>query len=128
MKYVIAAVYDNFINAHIAKGVLEEENIRCWLKDENIIAVEPGLTYAAGGIKLMVTEVQLERALSILKVKEQASIHRNICPDCGSSNIGSVDSPHKAVSILGRIANALIPEDASKIYHCFDCDYEFGAS
>lgn len=63
MDFVIAAVYDNYVNAHLAMGMLQSENINCWLKDENIGTV---LTNAVGGIKLMVTKPQLERALKLL--------------------------------------------------------------
>ncbi len=32
----------------------EEEGINCWLKDENTVTIDPILTNAIGGIKLMV--------------------------------------------------------------------------
>jgi hypothetical protein len=34
MNFVIAAVFDNYINAHVTLGRLQEEHINCWLKDE----------------------------------------------------------------------------------------------
>lgn len=129
MKYVIAAVYDNFINAHIARGVLEEENISCWLRDENTVTVYPILTNAVGGIKLMVAEVQLQRALEILQKTKQEFNRDNPCPNCGSANIEYVSSPRKASNWLGTIASVLLnagsPTPIEKVYHCFDCGHEF---
>lgn len=60
--------FDNYIDAHIVKGRLEAENIRCWLKDENISAliVDPVLTNVIGGIKLMVPKDQWQKANEIL--------------------------------------------------------------
>jgi hypothetical protein len=66
MKYVLLQSYDNYIDAHIAKGRLEEELINCYLQDENSVTINPFLSNAIGGIKLMVAEVQAERAREIL--------------------------------------------------------------
>jgi hypothetical protein len=64
--FLPVASYDNYIAAHIAMGRLEDENIRCWLKDENTVTIDPLLTYAVGGIKLMVSSAQISRAREIL--------------------------------------------------------------
>jgi hypothetical protein len=56
--------------AHIAMGRLEEDNIRCWLKDENTVTIDPILTNAVGGIKLMVESGQAERAAGILRCRK----------------------------------------------------------
>lgn len=68
MDIVMLRSFDNYIDAHIVKGRLEAENIACWLKDENIstLIVDPILTNAIGGIKLMVPKDQLEKANEIL--------------------------------------------------------------
>lgn len=66
IQYVILEVFDNYIPAHIARGRLEEQGILCWLKDENTVTIDPLLSIAVGGIKLMVAEHQLERARQIL--------------------------------------------------------------
>ena len=71
MEFVQVAVYDNYVSAHIAMGRLEDSGIRCWLKDENTVTIDPLLNYAIGGIKLMVAGTQAERALSILSNEVQ---------------------------------------------------------
>ena len=53
MNFIIAQVYSNYIDANIIMGRLEEEGINCWLKDENTVTIDPILTNAVGGIKLM---------------------------------------------------------------------------
>jgi hypothetical protein len=65
--FIPIAAFDNYVSAHIAMGRLEEQGIRCWLKDENTVTIDPLLNYAVGGIKLMVSSVQAERAVSLLK-------------------------------------------------------------
>lgn len=66
MEFVSIRSFDNYIPAHIALGRLQEEYINCHLKDENTVTIDPLLTFAVGGIKLMVAKDQAERAHSIL--------------------------------------------------------------
>lgn len=66
MQYVKLRSFDNYIPAHIALGKLQNESISCYLVDENTVTIDPFLSYAIGGIKLMVASNQAERALSIL--------------------------------------------------------------
>jgi hypothetical protein len=66
MDYVRIRSYDNYIPAHIALGRLQSAYISCYLQDEHTITIDPLLTYAIGGIKLMVAKNQAEWALDIL--------------------------------------------------------------
>ena len=67
MKFVLLLSFDNYIHAHIALGRLKEEYINCYLQDEYSVTIDPFLSNAIGGIKLMVAEAQAERAKDILK-------------------------------------------------------------
>ena len=67
MKFVFLCSFDNYIPAHIALGRLKEEFINCYLQDEYSVTIDPFLSNAIGGIKLMVAETQLERAREILE-------------------------------------------------------------
>ncbi len=67
MEFSILDVYDNYIPAHITLGRLQEQGIICWLKDENTVTIDPLLSIAVGGIKLMVANHQIERARAILQ-------------------------------------------------------------
>jgi hypothetical protein len=66
MSLVAVSTYDDYISAHIALGRLTEEYIVCYLQDEHSATVGPFLSNSIGGIKLMVAEEQVERALEIL--------------------------------------------------------------
>lgn len=67
MSFILLCSFDNYISAHIALGRLKEEFISCYLQDEYSVTIDPFLSNAIGGIKLMVADVQLERAREILK-------------------------------------------------------------
>jgi hypothetical protein len=64
--FVRVAAFDDYISAHIAMGRLKDEYINCYLQDENTVTIDPLLSNAIGGIKLMVAASQAERALQIL--------------------------------------------------------------
>ena len=129
MDFIIAATYDSYIDAHLAMGNLQSEDINCWLKDENTVTIDPILTNAVGGIKLMVAAPQIGRALEILRKTKQQYQEENPCPNCGSVNIEYVSTPKKASNWLGTFIsvalNAGAPMAVKKVYHCFDCGFEF---
>ena len=50
--------------------MLQEEGINCYLKDELTITVDPFLSPALGGMKLMVEDSQADRATELLKETE----------------------------------------------------------
>jgi DNA-directed RNA polymerase subunit RPC12/RpoP len=107
---------------------LQEEGINCWLKDENTVTIDPILTNAIGGIKLMVADTQTERAFGLLKQfrKEQQAYLK--CPRCGSLDVELVTTPRKASNWFGVIIGLLFTSYAlsgEKVYHCFDCGFEF---
>jgi hypothetical protein len=67
MRFILLCSFDNYIPAHIALGRLKEEYINCYLQDEYSVTIDPFLSNAIGGIKLMVAETQIERAREILQ-------------------------------------------------------------
>lgn len=128
MDFVIAAVFDNYINAHLTMGRLQDQHINCWLKDENSVSVYPGSTFAMGGIKLMVAESQIERALSIIEEDKAAYLQQHPCPKCGSKNVELISTPRKPNNWMATITNLVMNVGAAlavkKEIHCLDCGYE----
>jgi predicted RNA-binding Zn-ribbon protein involved in translation (DUF1610 family) len=111
-------------------GTLEEQGIQCWLKDENTVTIDPILTNAVGGIKLMVDSTQAEKALSSLRVLQAQHKSLSPCPKCKSENIEFVSTPRKASNWLSAFiglffTNFAMPVD--KVFHCFDCGHEYPA-
>ncbi len=67
MNYVQLRSFDNYIHANIQLGMLQDRGINCHLQDEFIITIDPLLSPAIGGMKLMVHETQAQRAIKILE-------------------------------------------------------------
>jgi len=70
MNFVQLRSFDNYINANIQLGMLQDKGINCHLQDEYIITIDPLLSPAIGGMKLMVYETQAQRALKLLEEVE----------------------------------------------------------
>jgi hypothetical protein len=67
MRYVLLSSFDNYIEAHIALGKLKDAYINCHLQDDHSVTLNPFLSNAIGGIKLLVAESQAERAMAVLQ-------------------------------------------------------------
>jgi hypothetical protein len=65
MKMEALRIYYNYMEANIARGMLEEEGIRAFLGDENMTTLMP-MAGEGLGIKLLVAESDRERAEEIL--------------------------------------------------------------
>jgi hypothetical protein len=74
MNYIQLRTFDNYINANIQLGMLQNEGINCHLKDEYIITLDPLLSPAIGGMKLMVHETQAQRAMKLLEEVENQDL------------------------------------------------------
>lgn len=128
MKFVPVWSYDTYVSAHIAMGRLEEDGFTCWLKDENTVTIDPILTNAVGGIKLMVADTEAQRAFDILKQLQREHKALIACPKCGSHNIEVVSTPRKASNWISAFFGFLFTNFAlsvERVNHCFDCGNEF---
>lgn len=128
MKFIPVWSYDNYVSAHIAMGRLEEEGFNCWLKDENTVTIDPILTNAVGGIKLMVEESGAQKALALLQRLQQEYKATITCPKCESHNIETVSTPRKASNWASAFIGLLLLNFAppvETVRHCFDCGHEF---
>lgn len=66
MEFVQLRSFDNYIYAHISMSMLQDAGINCHLQDEYMITLDPFLSPALGGMKLMVYPSQAERAAELL--------------------------------------------------------------
>ena len=63
---IILREFDNVVEAHIARGVLESNGVVCILNNEAISSIYPSLPNSLGSIQLLVREEDVEQAEAIL--------------------------------------------------------------
>src|SRR6478672_9015304 len=128
MDFVPLRSFDNYIEAHIVLNMLQHANINCHLKDENIITIDPLLSPALGGMKLMVHHAHVERAWDLMEQAEQAYLKDVPCPVCKSHTLKAVSITREHKCKLGALASMLLnghSVEVTKIYECSKCGYDF---
>jgi DNA-directed RNA polymerase subunit RPC12/RpoP len=69
MKRITVAVFDEPLQAHLARMRLEREGIPCVLENENTVSMIWTYSMMVGGIRLQVGESDAERAVAVLGEK-----------------------------------------------------------
>lgn len=118
-NYTILEVFDYSTSSQITKSKLESEGIRVMLMDETTIDADPLISQAIGGVKLLVHNDDLDKAIHIyneIRTYETSSNGNKIqCPNCGSTRI--LVAPPQEQKIWLR----LFPFFEKKKYICNDC-------
>ena len=126
METTILKRFDSPIEANIVKGMLESNDVFCFLQDEHSIGINPLYSNALGGIKLMVRIEDQERAQEILEANAAES--KVICPACGSPDVHFVtDKKDKTnwLSIIASLLLTILPLYLKKKYECNTCKNVF---
>jgi transcription elongation factor Elf1 len=108
--------------------MLQHHHINCHLKDENIVTVNPFLSPAIGGMKLMVHHVHVERAWDLLDEAEHSYLKSIPCPVCHHNKLESVSVTKKHNSRLAALASMLLngqSVEVKKVFRCNGCGYDF---
>lgn len=128
MDYIQLRSFDNYIEANIVLNMLRDANITCHLKDENIITIDPLLSPAIGGMKLMVHTEHVQKAWELMDAAEAQYLKDIPCPICKHHELITVSVTKKHRTTLGAIASMLLngqSVEITKMYQCTACGYDF---
>lgn len=86
-RFVTIAVFDQPIEAELARTKLDAEGIECFIADSNLVGINPAYTLAVGGIKLRVHEEDSAAARAALNPvptagEESSPGDPGACPRC----------------------------------------------
>ncbi|MBS1918071.1 MAG: DUF2007 domain-containing protein [Bacteroidetes bacterium] len=128
MNFVQIRSFDNYVTANIQLSLLQDEGINCYLKDEYTLTIDPLLSPAIGGIKLMVYELQAERAESILKDAEKKFLQTIPCPDCGNHSLEKIVQVKTASNLSQKLLFMLVngaQQEVKTFFVCAHCKSVF---
>lgn len=127
MNFIPVKTFDSYVTANIWLGKLQDAGVRCYLKDEYTVTIDPVLTNAIGGIKLCVDELQLDECRQLIDAFEQQGRQRQQCPSCGSLDVQYISRPGPTNWITALLSWLIgsYAVGANKVYHCFHCGKEF---
>lgn len=140
-QIVTFATYYDPMLAHIVRARLEDNDIPCFIADENMIGINPLYNNALGGIKLKVFERDMERCKALLAEEPIAGTELTVdvtdtaitCPHCGSGDVRYGEATEKRFgvwSLLTWLPSLLfsiftLPFLSRKAWHCFNCGKDF---
>jgi Putative prokaryotic signal transducing protein len=118
--------FDNYFSASIILTRLQAEGVECYLKDENTVTIDPMLSNAIGGIKLVVKEEDAAAVIKLLRSYHIEYMLSATCPECGSNSFTHIAKP-KVANYLTAILTYLFAGYAvapEYVYQCGNCGYE----
>ena len=126
MDLVTVKTFDNYFLANISLTKLEHAGFECYLKDEFTLTIDPILTNAIGGIKLVVKETDKEEVLKLLQQFDEEYMQSVKCPKCGKAEFTQVTKPG-VTNYLTAILTWMFSSYAvapNSVYQCANCGFE----
>lgn len=127
MSIVRLTTCNSIVEANMLKYTLENENVECFLTNNNFTTLMPGYNGILGaGIQIMIEEKDIEKANKLLNIEVDTEIVK--CPNCHSENIGFGLGANSVRKVFVAILSALISTPMGNIrntYYCKDCKQDF---
>jgi hypothetical protein len=124
--------FDTAIDANIVKTKLDVHGIPCFLTEENMANLYPGVGFhlAAFRVRLHLFSEDVERATCVLDETEHMQVNEEVtvsCPRCQSTEVRRDYSNKAAGRFFRRLFTSLvmIPIPALLVNHCNNCGLEF---
>jgi DNA-directed RNA polymerase subunit RPC12/RpoP len=126
MEVVTIRTFDNYFLANILLTKLRDAGIECYLKDEYTVTIDPLLSNAIGGIKLIVRKQDENESRKLLQIFDNDYKNKVTCPRCGSHDMLLVpkQSTKNFVTALASWLFSAYAVSAENVYKCSDCGYE----
>lgn len=126
--------YDDPLDAHMARCLLENEGLKAFVHDEHIIGLNRAFSYALGQVKLKVATEDRTQALRILEEVERRPYLNEAdqpicCPSCGSTDLANGVLRPRSFSGFIHWALALLfsvfPMSMDRFMQCSRCGHLF---
>lgn len=117
-ELVTIGSFEYLADVQVIRSKLESEGIEVFLKDENILATDPLISSAIGGVKLQVFSKDRERAMEIFdELRGYATDARGnpiTCPNCKAQRS---EKYYQRKKLLHKLFPFLEPVK----YRCLNC-------
>lgn len=128
MNFTPIRAYDNYIKASIELSLLKEAGIICHIKDEFTVTIDPLLSPALGGMKLMVAEDHVLQAQQLLEESDLLYLKTIPCPACKHNTLEFIVETIQYNTWAGKIKSLILngqEQQVSKYYHCNNCQHNY---
>lgn len=126
--------YRDLSEALVAHSALESSGVESFVQDANFVRLDWGVSNAIGGIRLQVSETDIESAEAILTqpipseivIPGEADYGQPVCPRCGSLDTSFRSSNDKFRVATLFLVGVPLPQIGPKDYwHCEQCQLEW---
>lgn len=126
MEFTTLRTFQNYFQAHILLTKLQNAGITCFLKDEFTVTVDPILSNAVGGIKLIVKKEDEAKAIELITQSEKDYRESIVCPRCKGKHIVQIPKQSASNLFIAILTWTLgsYAISARNVYRCSDCGYE----
>lgn len=128
MDFIPIRAYDNYIAANLEMALLQDAGINCYIKDEYTVTIDPLLSPALGGMKLMVEDSYLPAALYLLEKSDKLFLQTVACPHCRQFSLERVHEEIHYDRLIDKIKSLIINGQEKKVqkyYRCLSCGHKF---
>lgn len=128
MSFTPIRAYDNYITANLELSMLLEAGINCYIKDEYTITIDPLLSPALGGMKLMVEDEGVPAAMYLLAKSTRLFLQTVPCPHCKQFKLEQAEKVIHFSHWLSKLKSRLLNGQETRIeqyYHCTACNNTF---
>lgn len=126
MDLIVIRTFNNYFSANILLTRLRSAGMECYLKDEYTVTMDPLLTNAVGGIKLVAKNEHAREIFTLLQQFDEDFRRNAVCPRCGSNNIELMpkrSAANMAAAILSWIFSDYAVS-AHNVYQCGVCGFQ----
>jgi hypothetical protein len=125
MSLVIIKSFDSYFSANILLTRLQSDGFECYLKDENTVTIDPLLSNAIGGIKLVAREENAAAIKAMLLQYDAGIMQTAICPKCMATAFELLPkkTASNGVATVLSILGLSNPFKKDNEYVCANCGY-----
>ena len=126
MELITLRAFDNYFQAHLLLTKLRDAGLECYLKDEHTVTIDPLLSNAIGGIKLVVKKRDAEEGYALLKTFDKEYRQNISCPACYSKNfllLPKKSAENYVTAILSWLFSSYAVS-VENVYQCCNCGHE----
>ena len=121
MNYTPIRAYDNYINANLERALLQDAGINCYIKDEYTVTIDPLLSPALGGMKLMVEDASVPAAMNLLELSDRLFLETVPCPGCRNRSLQQVEEITYFSKWIDQVKSLLVNGQNRKVHRYYRC-------
>jgi hypothetical protein len=122
----VVATFATLVDSEPCRSALLASGFQVFLIDANVVAIDPALWPALGGVKVAVPSSQAEDVRAFLRAAEAGELASSpdlslVCPSCGSNDVGFIPMLNRLSTIGLTALGGVVAPIRDGHYQCASC-------